>query len=98
MHFVDFMPAANWSTHRADPLLQMFERLSTLLDSAGKREAKVDVTFPTNKVAPIGETRTTFGRITGFLPASLTLKLAKKSIQEYSDSAGHDLSYRLDWI
>ncbi len=26
MHFVDFMPSANWSTHRADPLLQMFEK------------------------------------------------------------------------
>ena len=97
MHFVDFMPAANWSTHRADPLLQMFERLSTLLDRAGKRQAHVDVTFPSEKVAPVGETRSLFGRASGVLPASVTLKLARKSIQEYSELAGHDLSYRLDW-
>lgn len=97
MHFVDFMPAANWSTHSADPLLQMFERLSTLLDRAGKRQAKVDVTFPSEKVAPVDETRTLFGRLTGLLPASVTLKLAKKSIREYSEKAGHDLSYRLVW-
>ncbi len=97
MHFVDFMPAANWSTHRADPLLQMFRRLSDLLDRAGKREATVDVTFPTDKVDPVGEDRTLFGRISGLLPASVTIKLARKSILEYSEAAGHDLSYRIDW-
>ena len=97
MHFVDFMPSANWSTHRADPLLQMFERLSKLLDRAGQRQAKVDVTFPTGKVAPIHEPRSFFGRITGLLPASVTLKLAQKSIQDYSKLAGHDLSYKLAW-
>jgi hypothetical protein len=97
MHFVDFMPAANWSTHRSDPLLQMFERLSGLLDRAGQRRAKVDVTFPTEKVAAVGEDRTLFGRVSGLLPRSVTLKLAKKSIQDYSEAAGHDLSYRIDW-
>ena len=97
MHFVDFMPSANWSSQRADPLMQMFERLSNLLDRAGKREATVDVLFPTNKTAPVGEERTMFGRVSGLLPPSITLKLAKKSIQAYSDEAGHDLSYRLTW-
>ncbi len=97
MHFVDFMPSANWSSQQADPLMQMFERLSTLLDRAGKREAAVSVSFPTDKVAPVGEDRTWFGRITGLLPPSITLKLAKKSIQAYSDEAGHDLTYRLTW-
>lgn len=97
MHFVDFVPAANWWTHRADPLLQMFERLSTLLDEAGQRRAVVDVAFPKSKAAAIGEDRTWFGAMTGLLPASVTLGLAKKSIQEYSAKAGHDLSYHLEW-
>ena len=98
MHFVDFTPAANWSTHTADPLLQMFKRLSNLLDRAGQRQAQVDVTFPTGKATtPVGEDRTLFGKVTGMLPASITLKLAKKSIVEYSDKAGHDLAYRLEW-
>ena len=97
MHFVDFMPSANWSTHRADPLLQMFEKLSNLLDRADQRQAKVDVSFPTVNAAPVNEARTLFGRVTGLLPASITLKLARKSIQEYSAQAGHDLSYQLDW-
>lgn len=97
MHFVDFMPSANWSSQQADPLLQMFETLSGLLNRAGKRQAIVDVVFPNGKSAPIGETRTAFGRVTGLLPASITLKLAQKSIQEYSEKAGHDLSYTLEW-
>lgn len=97
MHFVDFMPAANWPTHSSDPLLQMFERLSLLLDRAGKRQAHVAVTFPDGKPASVGETRTLFGRVTGLLPASVTLKLARKSIMEYSEKASHDLAYRLDW-
>lgn len=97
MHFVDFMPAANWSMHNADPLLQMFERLSVLLDRAGQRQADVAVTFPGPKQAPVGEERTVLGRIVGMLPASVTLKLARTSIQDYSEQAGHDLAYRLEW-
>ncbi len=97
MHFVDFMPSANWSAQRADPLMQMFERLSAFLDRANKREAIVEVDFPAANGAPVREARTMFGRITGLLPASVTLKLAQKSIQEYSEMAGHDLSYSLDW-
>ncbi len=97
MHFVDFMPSANWSTHRADPLLQMFETLSSLLDRAGQRQARVEVAFPDTKTAPVSETRTLFGRIIGLLPAAVTLKLARKSIQEYSEKAGHDLAYQLVW-
>ena len=77
--------------------MQMFERLSSLLDAAGQRQAQVEVRFPEAKGAPVDEDRTLFGRITGLLPPSITLKLARKSIQEYSDKAGHDLAYRLDW-
>ena len=97
MHFVDFMPAANWSTHQADPLLQMFEKLSSFLDRAGQRQARVEVAFPRARKAPVGETRTLFGRVTGLLPAAVTLNLARKSIQDYSAKAGHDLGYRLEW-
>ena len=75
----------------------MFNRLSSLLDRAGQRQAKVDVTFPTAKRAPVDEERTPFGRVVGLLPAAVTLKLAKKSIVEYSQACGHDLGYRIDW-
>lgn len=97
MHFVDFMPCANWSTHQVDPLLQMFKALSSMLDRAGQRQAQVTVAFPAAKTAAVGETRSLFGRVISLLPAAVTLKLARKSIQEYSEKAGHDLAYQLEW-
>jgi hypothetical protein len=97
MHFVDFTPTANWSTHRSDPLLQMFEKLSSLLDRAGQRQAQVDVTFPAAKTAPVGEDRSLFGKFSGMLPPALKLGLARKSIQQYSALAGHSLDYELEW-
>jgi hypothetical protein len=98
MHFVDFVPAANWSTHRSDPLLQMFERLSSLLDRAGERQAKVEVRFPVTTAAPVGETRTLFGRVSDvLLTPAVKLTLARKSIRKYSEQCGHDLSYQLEW-
>ena len=97
MHFVDFTPAANWSTHRSDPLLQMFEKLSSLLDRAGQRQAQVDVTFPAAKTAAVGEDRSLFGKFSGMLPPALKLGLARKSIQQYSALAGHSLDYELEW-
>jgi hypothetical protein len=97
MHCVDFMPCANWSTHRSDPLLQMFERLSSLLDHAGQRQAHVEVAFPHTKAAPVGENRSLFGRISDGIPPAVKLTLARKAIRKYSDLAGHDLSFQLEW-
>lgn len=97
MHFVDFMPSANWGLRRNDPLLLQFQQLSTFLDRAGQRRAKVEVTFPTAATPPVGEQPSLVGRIAGALPPSLTLKLARKTIREYSSQIGHHLDYRLEW-
>lgn len=97
MHFVDFMPSANWWLRRNDPLLLMFQELSTFLDKAGQRRAHVDVAFPTTPAAPIGEEPTLVGRLSGLMPRSLTVKLARKTIRGYSNQIGHNLDYRLVW-
>ena len=97
MHFVDFMPAANWPTHRADPLFQMFEKLSDLLDRAGQRQAQVEVVFPRLPKAPVREARSLFGRVTGLLSPEVKLSMARKAIRKYSELAGHSLRYQLDW-
>jgi len=97
MHFVDFMPSANWWMRRNDPLLLMFQQLSTFLDQAGQRRAHVDVTFPTVAKSPVGEQPSLVGRLSAVLPASLTMKLARKTIRGYSHQIGHNLNYRLVW-
>lgn len=97
MHFVDFMPSANWGFRKNDPLLLQFQTLSTFLDRAGQRRAKVDVTFPSAATPAVGEQPTLVGRLSSALPARLTLKLARKTIREYSAQIGHNLDYRLVW-
>jgi hypothetical protein len=97
MHFVDFMPTANWWSRRNDPLLLQFRELSAFLDQAGQRRARVDVAFPEAARAPVGESPSLVGRVAAALPASVTLNIARKTIRGYSAEIGHDLSYRLDW-
>lgn len=97
MHFVDFMPPANWAARRGDPLLVQFQELSEFLDRAGQRRAQVDVTFPDGPALPVGERPTLVGTVSNLLPASLTMKLAKKTIGRYSADIAHDLGYRLEW-
>lgn len=97
MHFVDFMPSANWGFRRNDPLLLQFQALSTFLDRAGQRRARVEVSFPEAATPAVGERPTLVGRLSGALPSSLTLKLARKTIREYSSQIGHHLDYRLQW-
>ncbi|MEM7676609.1 MAG: hypothetical protein AAF449_11460, partial [Myxococcota bacterium] len=97
MHFVDFMPPANWASHMDDPLLVQFQALSTFLDQAGQRRAKVVVDFPTSPLPPVGEVRTLVGRLSGAIPLSVKKNLAQKSIRKYSQQIGHSLDYRLQW-
>ncbi|MEL6345219.1 MAG: hypothetical protein AAFV53_19085 [Myxococcota bacterium] len=97
MHFVDFMPTANWGARRADPLLLQFQQLSTFLDRAGQRRARVAVSFPEVPARPVGERPTLVSSVANLMPPSLTMKLARKSIRTYSARIGHSLDYQLEW-
>ncbi len=97
MHFVDFMPAANWAAHGSDPLLTQFRALSDFLDRAGQRQARVEVSFPDSRKKPVGEVQSVIGRVSDSIPSSVKLSLARKSIREYSQRIGHSLDYRLEW-
>jgi hypothetical protein len=97
MHFVDFMPAANWGAHMSDPLLLQFRELSDFLDAAGQRRAKVEVDFPKQASKSIGEVKTLGSRISKRIPLGLKKTLARKSIREYSEAIGHSLDYEIVW-
>jgi len=97
MHFVDFMPPANWGAHLSDPLMQQFEALSGLLDAAKQRRARVEVNFPGGPDKPKGEVPTLAGRLSEAIPLSLKKSLARKTIRKYSEDAAHTLDYELDW-
>jgi len=97
IHFVDFLPAANWGSHRADPLIQFFKIVSDFLDRSGKREAKVDFQLPGGKSEVIGESRTLGGKFSAIIPSIVKKKLAAKSVRKFSDRIGHSLDYQLEW-
>ena len=97
IHFVDFLPVANWWTHSADPLLQFFEDLSSFLTVTDKRMAKVEFDMPRSKQQEIGETRTVGGKISVAIPSILKKVLAAKSVREFSEEIGHSLDFELAW-
>ena len=100
VHFVDFLPAANWAHHSSDPVLQSFARLSVFLDQAQKRRAKVEITFPQPKgplSKPTNETLSFGSKVSSFIPSSLKKKLAAKSVRKFSQKINHSLEYTLEW-
>ena len=98
MHFVDFMPAANWSTHQADPLLQMFERLSSLLDRAGQRQAQVEVVVPRRQRPPrLAKPAHCSAGSPACYPQRSRSSLPANPSRNTLTKAGHDLAYQLDW-
>ena len=100
MHFVDFLPAANWANHASDPVLQSFVRISDFLDFTGKRMAKVDFVIPTPKgplARPQNEQLSFGGKLSQFIPAPLKKSIAAKSVEKFSQKIGHSLQYNLNW-
>ncbi|MBX2814029.1 MAG: hypothetical protein KTR25_19600 [Myxococcales bacterium] len=97
MHFVDFMPVANWSRHQSDPLIQQFRELSNFLDQAEQRRAIVDVSFPQAGIPALGESQTIVGRLSDAIPSAAKKSLARKTIQHYSQMVGHSLSFKLEF-
>ena len=100
IHFIDFLPAANWGHHSSDPVLQSFARLSIFLDKAQKRRAKVEIAFPEPKgifSKPTNETLSFGGKVSSFIPSSIKKKLAAKSVRKFSDKINHSLDYTLTW-
>jgi hypothetical protein len=97
IHFVDFLPAANWTCHSSDPVIQSFVALSSFLDKTGKREAKVDFQIPAAAQPREGETLSLGGRFSALVPAPVKRKLAAKSIRKFSARIGHSLDFGLEW-
>lgn len=100
MHFVDFLPAANWANHASDPVLQNFVLISEFLNLSKKRMAKVDFELPESKgpfAKPTQERLSLGGKLSQLIPANLKKSIAARSVENFSKKIGHDLSYTLHW-
>ena len=108
VHYVDFLPAANWPSQLSDPVMQSFIDLSNFLDKAGKRMARVAFPFPRpskltslprpSQLKYLEREELSFGgRLSSLVPTSVKKKLAAKSIRKFSECADHSLEYELFW-
>jgi hypothetical protein len=97
IHLVDFMPVANWATHLNDTSFILLRDLFDLLERAGKREALVRYTAPSQARRPVGEHFGVGGWLTTHIPVDLSEKMASASVKKFSERIGHDLSCSLTW-
>jgi hypothetical protein len=99
IHYVDFLPAANWEAHFSDPVMQSFIDLSVFLDKVNKRSAQVGFPIPTagKSRTPEQEALSVGGRLSSFVPASVKKKLAAKSIRRFSERINHSLDFEFTW-
>lgn len=97
IHLVDFMPAANWSTHQNDTSYILLRDLYDLLERAKKLEARVSYTPPRGDREPVGEPMGVGGWLTTRIPVAVSEKMAGASVRKYSARIGHDLSYAISW-
>ncbi|MCB9780193.1 MAG: hypothetical protein H6742_16620 [Alphaproteobacteria bacterium] len=97
IHLVDFLPVANWVAWSNDTSFIVFRDLYDLLERAGKREALVEYHPPAGPHQLQGEDLPLPGRLTSRIPVGLSEKMAARSVRTFSERAGHDISYAIDW-
>lgn len=97
IHLVDFLPAANWSSHQNDTSFIIFRDLYDLLGLAGKREAVVGYTPSAGPRTSEGESHGFGEWLTTLIPVSVSERMAAKSVARFSERIGHSLDYTISW-
>lgn len=97
IHLVDFLPAANWSVYRNDPMFTLFNDLYDLLGKACKRQASVAYTPVTHPRELEGELQSLGGWLTTLIPSKVAERATAKSVSRFSERIGHSLGYRIVW-
>lgn len=95
MHLMDFVPIANWFTHRNNPSFLLFVQLHAFLKDRGKILAKVGFDPHIPQRRPRGETRPWLGRWMDHIPARLITATRGRAIETFSAKIGHNLHFDL---
>jgi hypothetical protein len=97
IHLVDFLPAANWTTHQNDTSFILFRDLYELLEKAGQLRATVGYTPATGPKTRTGENPSLMGRVSALIPVSVSEKMAERSIRNFSAAIDHSLDFSLSY-
>ena len=98
IHYIDFLPPANWSLHYSDIFIQNFIELSLFLDKVNKRMATVGFPIPSSDSTKRVQEELSLGsRVANLIPAVLKKKAAAKSIRTFSKRVAHSLDFSFSW-
>ena len=97
IHLIDFLPVANWPLYANDTAFILFRDLYELLEQAGRRAAKLEYTPAHGRRSLDGEKPSLGGLLTTLIPASLSEKMAARSVRAFSTRIGHSMDYSLIW-
>lgn len=95
MHLMDFVPIANWHTHRNNPSFLLFVQLHDFLKTRGLLQAKVDFDPQIPERRPQGEVRPLLGRWMDHIPAKIIIATRGRAIENFSATIGHSLQFEL---
>lgn len=96
IHFLDFLPAANWKFTAGEITLQAVHEIHTLLTRANKMFAKVDLNM--KDIGNDAEKPMSLANLVmGALPANTLRKITTKNMGKFSHKIGHSLEYELLW-
>jgi len=96
IHFIDFLPVANWGRYASESAFVLFRDLHDLLGRAGRLEAKVHYT-PSTASWFDAEFDGTAALVSALMPSGLSETMGAKQVRRFSQSIGHDLTYQLHW-
>jgi hypothetical protein len=97
IHLIDFLPVANWSTHRNDTSFIIFRDLYDLMVSTEMLKAKLNYEPASGPRRLEGERQSLGGWLTTLIPVGLSESMAASSVRRFSERIGHDMTYRIDW-
>jgi hypothetical protein len=97
IHFVDFLPVANWAHHRNDTSFILFRDLYDILERCQKRDATIqyDPSQPDRPTS--GEDLDLTGWLATKIPVKVSERMAARSVERFSARIGHSLSYEISW-
>lgn len=96
IHFIDFLPVANWGRYRGESAFVLFRDVHELLCAAGRLEARVHYT-PSRASWFDAEFDGPAALVSALLPSPVSEKLGAKQVRAFSTAIGHDIGYELRW-
>merc|ERR1712151_1048242 len=97
IHLIDFLPAACWAAQVTEPLFGTFVELVTFLRQTDKLAARINFDHPSGEKTMEGQPLTLGSYVYRFMPDTVSRKIQKKAIRQFSDEIGHSLEYELKW-